>query len=101
MFFDINCIVLQNLADRRIEILEAKLSELETLASNTGASLASICNAIDGTPTGTDINHCCVNINNNKFYCAETLFANLLGISTQNGAHMCDAANKAIPCTLD
>ena len=99
--FYLNNIIHQHLADPRIETIEAKVSALETLASHTGASLAGICNVIDGTSTGTDINHCCVNANNNKLYCAETLFGNLLGISTQNGAHMCDSTNAANPCLSD
>ena len=93
-----NNIILQHLADPRIEALEARVTALEALAIRTGASLAGICNVIDGTSTGTDINHCCVNVNDYKLYCSETLFGNLLGISTQNGPHICDATNTANPC---
>ena len=73
--------IFQHLANPHIETLEAKVSALETLASGTGATLAGICNVFHGTLTGTVINHCFVNVNYNKMYCADTIFGNLLGIS--------------------
>ena len=75
---------------------------METLASNTGSSLAGICNSIDGT-TATDgeTYHCCVNEEENKMYCAETALAAVLQINTANGANVCDTSDNAPICASD
>ena len=79
-----------------ISKLEERVSASETLASNTGASLDGICNAIDSATW-----HCCVNVQANKMYCAEKKVADILGIDTSNGANTCDKSNNAIVCLPD
>ena len=52
-------------------------------------ALAGFCNAID-----TDTHHCCVNEEDSKMYCAETVLAGVLKIDISNGANMCDTSNN-------
>ena len=69
---------------------------------NTAASLAGICESIDGqqtTSSGTDTtHHCCINRQYNKMFCAETTLATAIGISTTNGDNTCDSSNSAQLC---
>ena len=84
--------------DDIIASLEAKVSQLEALATNTGNSFDGLCNVLDGTASGADTYHCCVNGAHNKMYCAKKTPASVLGISVTNGPDMCDRTDTATSC---
>ena len=84
--------------DDIIASLEAKVSQLEGLATNTGNSFDGICDVLDGTAAGTDTYHCCVNGEHNKMYCALETLAGVIGISVANGPDVCDRTDTATSC---
>ena len=90
--------IISDTIEDTITALEAKVSALEALASNTGNSFDDICNVLDGTAGGTDTYHCCVNGVHNKMFCATTTLAGIIGISVSNGPDVCDRSNVATSC---
>merc|ERR1712136_534994 len=84
-----------NELEARLAELEAKVDQLDELVGNTGASLEGLCEVLDGRG-----NHCCVNGEKNKLYCAPSeKLANILGINTSNVAATCDRTKNSIMCS--
>ena len=83
-----------NELEARLAELEAKVAQLDEMALNTGVSLEGICGFLDGKG-----NHCCVNSEKNKLYCASSgKTARMFGIDTSNGSGTCDTTNNSIMC---
>ena len=80
--------------EARLAELEAKVDHLDELVGNTGLSLEGLCEALDGRG-----NHCCVNGEKNKLFCASEHSAKKLGINTSNGPDTCDRTNKSYMCS--
>ena len=75
--------------------LEAKVAQSDELVGNTGVSLEGICGFLDGRG-----NHCCVNSEKNKLYCASSgHVARMFGIDTSNGPGTCDTTNNSFMCS--
>ena len=77
-------------AEEKLAAAEAKFAALEAKALNMGHSLSVICSNID-----TASNHCCVNQDNNKLVCANTVTADVIGITEQTAGN-CGPATDTI-----
>ena len=81
--------------EARLAELEAKVAQLDKMVGNTGISLEGICGFLDRRG-----NHCCVNGEKNKLYCASSGYiARVFGIDTSNGPGTCDTTNNSIMCS--
>ena len=81
--------------EARLAELEAKVAQLDEMVGNTGVSLEGICGVLDVRG-----NHCCVNGEKNKLYCASSgHVATMFGIDTSNGPGTCDTTNNSMMCS--